>query len=56
MEEVLRDMDKVLIDNSTDGAGVVPYLPLPDLERRMRERAAEQPGVADTPEVGGGQP
>ena len=56
MEEVLRGMDKVLIDNSADGAGVVPYLPLPDLERRMRERAAERPGTAETPEDGGGQP
>jgi modulator of FtsH protease HflK len=55
MEEVLRGMDKVLIDNSAEGAGVVPYLPLPELERRMRERAADSPGTAATPEEGGGQ-
>jgi modulator of FtsH protease HflK len=39
MEDVLRGMNKVLIDQSGKGAGVVPYLPLPELERRARERA-----------------
>jgi membrane protease subunit HflK len=39
MEAVLRDMNKVVIDSSASGAGgVVPYLPLPELERRARER------------------
>ncbi|HEX6101910.1 MAG TPA: HflK protein, partial [Alphaproteobacteria bacterium] len=41
MEEVLRDMNKVLIDQSASANGVVPYLPLPELERRARERAGE---------------
>ena len=45
MEDVLHGMNKVLIDQSGKGAGVVPYLPLPELERRARERAAT-PGVA----------
>jgi membrane protease subunit HflK len=40
MEDVLRGMNKVLIDQSVKGTGVVPYLPLPELERRARERAA----------------
>jgi modulator of FtsH protease HflK len=54
MEEVLRGMDKVLIDNSAEGgAGVVPYLPLPDLERRMRDRTSG--GPASTVDEGGGQ-
>ena len=44
MEDVLRDMNKVVIDSSASGAGVVPYLPLPELERRARERARAQPG------------
>jgi membrane protease subunit HflK len=48
MEEVLRDMNKVLIDQSAESSGVVPYLPLPELERRARERA----GVADAESVG----
>ena len=49
MEEVLRDMNKVLIDQSASANGVVPYLPLPELERRARERAA---GDADAESVG----
>ena len=40
MEDVLRDMNKVVIDQSANGNGVVPYLPLPELERRARERPA----------------
>jgi membrane protease subunit HflK len=39
MEDVLRNMNKVVIDQSVNGTGVVPYLPLPELERRARERA-----------------
>jgi hypothetical protein len=35
-------MNKVVIDSSATGAGVVPYLPLPELERRARERAAPE--------------
>jgi len=42
MEEVLRNVNKVLIDQSASANGVVPYLPLPELERRARERAAGQ--------------
>jgi membrane protease subunit HflK len=44
MEEVLRGMNKVVIDSSAEGAGVVPYLPLPELERRARERP---PGASE---------
>ena len=43
MEDVLRDMNKVVIDSSASGGGVVPYLPLPELERRARERALAAP-------------
>jgi membrane protease subunit HflK len=39
MEDVLRDMNKVVIDQSAGANAVVPYLPLPELERRARERA-----------------
>ncbi len=39
MAEVLGSMNKVLIDGSASGAGgVVPYLPLPELERRANQR------------------
>ncbi|MDJ0948642.1 MAG: FtsH protease activity modulator HflK [Alphaproteobacteria bacterium] len=34
MREILSGMDKVLIDNSRTGQGVVPYLPLDQLNRR----------------------
>jgi modulator of FtsH protease HflK len=47
MEDVLRDMNKVVIDSSASGAGVVPYLPLPELERRARERAHAIPGEGE---------
>jgi len=42
MEQVLGGTNKVIIDsNGAGGAnGVIPYLPLPDLERRARERDA----------------
>ncbi len=39
MAKVLGNMNKVLIDGSASSAGgVVPYLPLPELERRAKER------------------
>ena len=39
MEKILAGMNKVLIDSSSQGGqGVVPYLPLPELDRR-RQRA-----------------
>ena len=37
MEEVLSGIEKVVIDNSGGGAGVVPYLPLPELRKRAKE-------------------
>ncbi len=33
MKEVLKGMDKIIIDNSSGGSGVVPYLPLNELTR-----------------------
>jgi membrane protease subunit HflK len=36
MKEVMSGMDKVLIDNSKGGSGVVPYLPLPELQNRAK--------------------
>ena len=47
MENVLRNMNKVVIDSSAAGGGVVPYLPLPELERRARERAGPEPSGED---------
>jgi membrane protease subunit HflK len=50
MEEVLRGVNKVLIDQSAGGNGVVPYLPLPEFERRARERAAAEGSTESTGE------
>ncbi len=40
MEEVLGGVNKVILGSEGGANGVVPYLPLPDLERRARERDA----------------
>jgi len=48
MEQVLRDSNKVIIGQ--DGQGVVPYLPLPELQRRTQQPqnpAATQQGGAN---------
>jgi membrane protease subunit HflK len=37
MEQVLRSMNKIIIDNSSGGSGVVPYLALPELQKRRTE-------------------
>ena len=37
MRSVLGGMDKVLIDNSGGGSGVVPYLPLPELQKNRSQ-------------------
>ena len=44
MRSVLGGMDKVLIDNSGGGSGVVPYLPLPELQRQ-RQRGTAPPAA-----------
>ncbi len=39
LEEVLRNVNKVIIDDNGDGAGgggVVPYLPLPEIQKRSQ--------------------
>ena len=40
MEEVMRNMNKVLIDKSAGGSGVVPYLPLPALRNAPGQNAS----------------
>ena len=40
MREVLGGMDKVLIDNSAGGSGVVPYLPLNELRKSRNGNTA----------------
>ncbi|MSP51069.1 MAG: FtsH protease activity modulator HflK [Alphaproteobacteria bacterium] len=38
MEKVLRSSQKVLVDPSPGGSGVVPYLPLPELQRKKESK------------------
>jgi len=35
MEEVLRNVNKVLVDKNTSGTGVLPYLPLPEFRNNQ---------------------
>ena len=52
MEEVLRNVNKVMIDKNSSGAGgVVPYLPLPEL-RSGQPAAAVPPRPAPPPAPG----
>ena len=44
MERVLGGADKIIIDPSEDGAGVVPYLPLNELTRPRSPRTATRAG------------
>ena len=37
MEKILRNVNKVLIDGNNGGSGVVPYLPLPELQKRLKQ-------------------
>jgi membrane protease subunit HflK len=63
MEEVLAGTDKVLIDQTGNGQGVIPYLPLPELQRSTGparpadgESSLEQPDQPETqPSTGGTQ-
>jgi membrane protease subunit HflK len=44
LEEVLRNTNKVIIDRGAEGGqGVIPYLPLPELQRRRLEKPAAAP-------------
>lgn len=47
METVLQDMDKLVIDEKSAGSGVVPYLPLPELQKRRQVRGAQSAGAKE---------
>ena len=36
MQEIFKGSDKVIIDNEQGGSGVVPYLPLPEVQKRNK--------------------
>ena len=44
MEDVFRDMNKVIIDSGQSGTGVVPYLPLPEIRNRAASTTRETSG------------
>ena len=37
MEAVLADSNKIIMESGKDGTGVVPYLPLPEVNKRSKE-------------------
>lgn len=43
MEQVLKGVNKVIIDSKPGANGVVPYLPLPELQQRSRDQAPAVP-------------
>jgi membrane protease subunit HflK len=49
MEQVFKGVNKVVIDGKQGASGVVPYLPLPELQQRARQPRADQaqPGQVD---------
>ena len=46
MQEIMQDTEKVILDSPSGGTGVVPFLPLPEIQRRTRAAADDddQPG------------
>ena len=46
MERVLGGMDKIIIDQSGQGSGVVPYLPLTEMQRRPQTAPAQGQGAS----------
>ena len=45
MEEIFRNSEKVIIDSdASGGAGVVPYLPLPEIQKRIKKQDDEEAG------------
>jgi len=40
MEEVLADSNKVIVESGSGGQGVVPYLPLPELQKRQQNSSS----------------
>jgi modulator of FtsH protease HflK len=42
MEQVLRGTNKIIVDNPQGAGGVVPYLPLPELQRKRAQEGGKQ--------------
>ncbi len=54
MEGVLRDSNKVIVEQGAGGQGVVPYLPLPELQRNnpAAQRSSRTSGTGTDPNAG----
>jgi membrane protease subunit HflK len=55
MEGILRRTNKVIIDQAASGSGVVPYLPLPELQSRPAAAKPATPATADSSQTGAGK-
>jgi membrane protease subunit HflK len=47
MEKVLQGSNKVIVEQGENGQGVIPYLPLPELQKRAPAPAAAAEGVSN---------
>ncbi|MEO9899197.1 FtsH protease activity modulator HflK [Nisaea sp.] len=45
MEEVLGNVNKIIIDSADGGSGVVPYLPLPEIQKQMKQNSTSTGGT-----------
>lgn len=54
LQEVFAGSDKVLVDGAMGGQGVVPYLPLPELQQRRQDGQRQQTNGAGQPGSPGG--
>lgn len=45
MEEVLGNVNKIIIDSADGGSGVVPYLPLPEVQKQMQKNRSTSGGT-----------
>ena len=39
MQDILSKADKIIVDDKNKGPGVVPYLPLPEIQKRPPQAA-----------------
>jgi membrane protease subunit HflK len=53
LEEVLKNVNKIVVDKDA-GQGVVPYLPLPEVEKRRSGASDNGPGAGDAGTTGQG--
>jgi membrane protease subunit HflK len=50
MEDILKRTNKIIIDQAAQGQGVVPYLPLPEIQKRQPAQA-KQPAQTNQPQA-----